>query len=110
MIDHDARTRAGDEATYLKLNNRPTVFVSKFWGALHFSGMTLDLLNLSRSKIAVTVDYIASSYSTSLSVEVTSATPSASSTTWSSHSSSVSQRSRSSRIARPPRRGRERIA
>ena len=51
------------------------------------------------------IGYNASSYGTSLSVKVTSATPNVSSTTWSNHSSSVSHRSRSSRITRPPRRG-----
>jgi hypothetical protein len=60
---------------------------------------------LSSSKVGPSVGYIASSYSTFLSVRVTSATPKTSSATWSNHSSSVSQRSRSRRISRLPRRG-----
>jgi hypothetical protein len=60
---------------------------------------------LSSSKNSPTVAYDASSYSTSLSVRVSSATPNASSTTWSHPSSSISHRRRSRRITRPPGRG-----
>ena len=72
---------------------------------VHFNSLTRYRLGLSSSKDGGSPRYIASSYSTSLSVWVTSATPNVSSATWSSHSSSVSHRSRSNRIARPPRRG-----
>src|SRR5512142_3239371 len=65
---------------------------------------------LSRSKVIAPRGYIASSYGTALSVKVVSAIPNASSATWSNQSSSVSHRSRSSRITRPPRRGIDRTA
>jgi hypothetical protein len=68
--------------------------------------LSLLTLKLGSSKVGPPVDYIASSYSTSLSVKVVSATPNVSSATWSNQRSTVSHRSRSNRITRPPRRGR----
>ena len=65
----------------------------------------LVMATLSRSKVITPRGYTARSYGTALSVKVTSANPNVSSATWSSQRSSVSQRSRSSRITRPPRRG-----